>query len=119
MKKTTVLLLCLLAALTGCKKQEQKFSYNVDKFYDLEVLRYQVPDFESLTVQQKALLYYLSEAALYGRDILYDQNCRYNLRIRRPGIEELDPYRDRSNPSAVSYGNPRLDAEKTHNLALV
>ncbi|WP_081835032.1 MULTISPECIES: TonB-dependent receptor domain-containing protein [unclassified Bacteroides] len=43
----------------------------------------------------------------------------YNLRIRRPGIEELDPYRDRSNPSAVSYGNPQLDAEKTHNLALV
>lgn len=98
MKKTTVLLLCLLAALTGCKKQEQKFSYNVDKFYDLEVLRYQVPDFESLTVQQKALLYYLSEAALYGRDILYDQNCRYNLRIRRALEHVYLNYADKQDP---------------------
>ena len=98
MKKTIVLLLCLLAALAGCKKQEQKFSYTVDKFYDLEVLRYQVPDFESLTTQQKALLYYLSEAALYGRDILYDQNCRYNLRIRRAMEHVYLNYADKQDP---------------------
>src|SRR5574344_1660947 len=49
----------------------------------LEILRYQVPGFESLSLQQKELLYHLSEAALMGRDILFDQNCRYNLPIRR------------------------------------
>ena len=55
----------------------------VDRFADLEILRYQVPGFESLTLKQKQLLYHLSEAALIGRDILFDQNCRYNLPIRR------------------------------------
>ena len=60
----------------------------MDKFYDLEILRYNVPEFDSLTLQQKSLLYCLSEAALWGRDILFDQNGRYNLRIRR-ACEEL------------------------------
>lgn len=55
----------------------------MDKFYDLEILRYDVPEFDSLSLQQKSLLYCLSEAALWGRDILFDQNGRYNLRIRR------------------------------------
>ena len=67
----------------GCQKQQSAFQYNVDKFYDLEILRYDVPEFESLTLQQKQLVYCLSEAALWGRDILFDQNGRYNLRIRR------------------------------------
>lgn len=65
------------------KNQPKEFNYNVDKFYDLEILRYQVPGFDELTLQQKTLAYYLSEAALQGRDILYDQNGRYNLCIRR------------------------------------
>ena len=69
--------------LCGCQKKETAFQYNVDKFYDLEILRYDVPEFDSLTLQQKSLLYCLSEAALWGRDILFDQNGRYNLRIRR------------------------------------
>lgn len=60
----------------------------MDKFYDLEILRYQVPGFEDLTLNQKILAYYLSEAALQGRDILYDQNGKYNLRIRRT-LEDL------------------------------
>lgn len=64
-------------------KPSTEFSYTVDKFYDLEILRYQVPGFDELTLQQKTLAYYLSEAALQGRDILYDQNGKYNLRIRR------------------------------------
>lgn len=64
-------------------KPTTEFSYTVDKFYDLEILRYQVPGFDELTLQQKTLAYYLSEAALQGRDILYDQNGKYNLRIRR------------------------------------
>ena len=71
-----------LIALSACQKQ-QTFNYTVDKFYDLEILRYQVPEFDSLTLQQKTLVYHLTEAALHGRDILFDQNGRYNLRIRR------------------------------------
>ena len=82
MKKLAILSLALVA-LSACCKQEQKFNYIVDKFYDLEILRYQVPEFDSLTLQQKTLVYHLTEAALHGRDILYDQNGRYNLRIRR------------------------------------
>ncbi|MBP7938934.1 MAG: dihydrofolate reductase, partial [Parabacteroides sp.] len=61
----------------------QSFSYEVDKFADLQILRYQVPGFESLTLNQKQLLYHLSQAAIMGRDILFDQNCRYNLAVRR------------------------------------
>lgn len=59
------------------------FVYEVDAFADLEILRYYVPGFNSLTLQQKELVYYLSMAALEGRDILFDQNNRYNLAIRR------------------------------------
>ncbi|MDR1544583.1 MAG: dipeptidyl peptidase 3 [Prevotellaceae bacterium] len=59
------------------------FNYKVEEFADMGILRYQVPDIEQLTTKQKELLYYLTEAALQGRDILYDQNCKYNLPIRR------------------------------------
>lgn len=58
------------------------FKYVNDRFADIEVLRYQVPDFNRLTLQQKQLVYHLTEAALWGRDILWDQNNRYNLPIR-------------------------------------
>ncbi|MDR2138693.1 MAG: dipeptidyl peptidase 3 [Tannerella sp.] len=61
----------------------EPFHYTADRFADIEVLRYQVPAFELLSLQQKQLIYHLSEAALMGRDILYDQNNRYNLAIRR------------------------------------
>ena len=81
MKKLAILGMTLIA-LSACQKTET-FNYTVDKFYDLEILRYQVPEFDSLTLQQKTLVYHLTEAALQGRDILYDQNGRYNLRIRR------------------------------------
>ena len=81
--KKTILLGIALVALSACCKQEQTFDYTVDKFYDLEILRYQVPEFDSLSLQQKTLVYHLTEAALHGRDILFDQNGRYNLRIRR------------------------------------
>ena len=94
MKKLCIVL-AAVGILCGCqKKQEQAFQYSVDKFYDLEILRYDVPEFESLTLQQKQLVYCLSEAALWGRDILFDQNGRYNLRIRR-ALEAL--YVRRSN----------------------
>ena len=81
--KKTILFGIALVALSACCKQEQTFDYTVDKFYDLEILRYQVPEFDSLSLQQKTLVYHLTEAALHGRDILFDQNGRYNLRIRR------------------------------------
>ncbi len=55
----------------------------VDTFDDIRVLRYDVPGFDTLPLPQKKLIYYLAEAALCGRDILYDQNCRYNLAVRR------------------------------------
>ena len=78
------LFILLAVALCACQKKETtSFQYNVDKFYDLEILRYDVPEFDSLSLQQKQLIYCLSEAALWGRDILFDQNGRYNLRIRR------------------------------------
>lgn len=59
------------------------FEYKVDRFADIEILRYPVPGFNGLTLQQKELVYYLSQAALEGRDILWDQHNRYNLTIRR------------------------------------
>lgn len=84
MKKTLFIVGVCALALASCQtKTEKPFNYTVDKFYDLEILRYQVSGFDGLTLQQKTLAYYLSEAALQGRDILYDQNGRYNLRIRR------------------------------------
>lgn len=75
--------------LAGCGGNKEKtetnkdFSYEVDEFADIQVLRYKVPGFEELTTQEKTLVYYLSQAALEGRDILYDQNNKYNLAIRR------------------------------------
>ena len=83
MRKQFIILLAAVGMFCGCQKREQAFQYNVDKFYDLEILRYDVPEFDQLTLQQKQLVYCLSEAALWGRDILFDQNGRYNLRIRR------------------------------------
>ena len=59
------------------------FQYTDEKFADLQLLHYKVEGFEKLTLKQKKLIYYLSEAALYGRDILFDQNGKYNLRIRK------------------------------------
>ena len=59
------------------------FQYTDEKFADLQLLHYKVEGFEELTLKQKELIYYLSEAALYGRDILFDQNGKYNLRIRK------------------------------------
>lgn len=59
------------------------FQFQTDQFADLRILRYQVPGFESLKPQQKELLYYLYEAALCGRDIIWDQNCKYNLTVRK------------------------------------
>ena len=72
--------------LTGCGQSEEpvkeSFDYTVEQFADLQLLRYKVHGFEELPLEQKKLVYYLSEAALQGRDILFDQNGRYNLELR-------------------------------------
>ena len=63
--------------------QQNNFNYSVDRFADIEVLRYQVPEFDNLSLNQKKMVYYLTQAALQGRDILFDQNCKYNLLVRQ------------------------------------
>ena len=78
---------------SSCAKHEQQadpaeFDYTVDRFADIEVLRYQVPGFEDLSLRQKLLIYYLTEAALWGRDILWDQHYKYNLPLRQM-LEEV------------------------------
>lgn len=65
------------------EQQEDTFEYQVEQFADLQILRYRVPGFEKLSLRQKQLIYYLSQAALEGRDILYHQNGKYNLPVRR------------------------------------
>ena len=88
MKKQLVTLTATLTLFTACgsdnvENMSDKFDYTVEQFADLQILRYRVPGFEDLTLQQKELVYYLTEAALQGRDILFDQNGKYNLTIRR------------------------------------
>ena len=82
------------------KTSETNFNYSVEQFADLQILRYRVNGFESLSLNQKKLIYYLSEAALNGRDILFDQNGKLNLKIRRM-LEAV----------YVNYDGDRTDAE--------
>jgi dipeptidyl-peptidase-3 len=87
MRRYSSIIILLIAFITinGCKQteQEKEFKFVTEKFADLRILRYQVPDFEKLSINQKKLVYYLSQAALCGRDIIFDQNGKYNLAIRK------------------------------------
>ncbi|WP_347080814.1 dipeptidyl-peptidase 3 family protein, partial [Bacteroides uniformis] len=89
MKKQLISMVTALSLLTACggnpktTAEAEKFDYTVEQFADLQILRYRVPGFEDLSLKQKELVYYLTEAALQGRDILFDQNGKYNLTIRR------------------------------------
>ena len=84
MKKVIFIwMMSLLTFACTSKEQKEEFNYVVDSFADMQILRYQVPELENLTIKQKELVYYLTEAALHGRDILYDQNGKYNLLVRR------------------------------------
>ena len=89
MKKQLISVMVAASLLTACggapktTAEAEKFDYTVEQFADLQILRYRVPEFENLSLKQKELVYYLTEAALQGRDILFDQNGKYNLRIRR------------------------------------
>ncbi len=112
-KSVFLLVLCFgLAALaSGCRKPRPEpaatapeFAWQVDRFADLQVLRYQVPGFESLSASQKALVYYLSEAALSGRDIFFDQNYRHNIRIRKTLDAIVRGYKgDRQDPRWAEF----------------
>ena len=79
------ILLSSVVALAACTetKKEETFNYIDERFADIQMLRYNVEGFEDLTIQQKTFIYHLQEAALWGRDILFDQNGRYNLELRR------------------------------------
>ena len=100
-KILTMMTIGLAALLSGCNNpaKEADFKYTIDAFADLKVMRYQIPGWENLTLQQKEYAYWLSEAAKYGRDILWDQNCKENLRVRHAleaileadGIDTLAP----------------------------
>ncbi len=86
-----------LAIIAGCQQRTEEeikeFHYLLDEFADLKVMRYKVPGWEDLTLQQKEYAYYLAEAAKYGRDILWDQNGEYNLRIRHAVENILENYK--------------------------
>ncbi len=109
MYKKAFIGLASVLVLTACHKEKPKdtamdhFNYTVEQFADLGILRYQVPGFDELPLKQKELVYYLSQAALEGRDILFDQNYHYNLKIRKtleaiylnyPGDRNTEDFRD-------------------------
>ena len=75
----------MAAALISCsdKAAQKDFRYLVDEFADLKIMRYQVPGWDALTLQQKEYVYHLAEAAKYGRDIIWMQNCKDNLEVRK------------------------------------
>ena len=73
----------LAAVMVSCGGNKSEFKYLVDEFADLKIMRYQVPGWDELTLQQKEYVYHLAEAAKYGRDIIWMQNCKHNLNIRK------------------------------------
>ena len=81
-----------LAACGGGEKTENDFKYTIDTFADLKVMRYRIPGWEDLTLRQKEYAYHLAEAAKFGRDILWDQNCKDNLRVRHAVEAILENY---------------------------
>ncbi len=100
MKKGLILTMVLFSmALTSCVEQKAEQPWVVDRFDDAKVIRYEVPEFESLPLNEKLLIYYLAESAKSGRDMIFDQNFKYNLTIRR-ALEDI----------YVKYEGDRADA---------
>ncbi len=97
----------MAAALVSCSDkaaQEGDFKFLIDEFADLKIMRYQVPGWENLTLQQKEYVYHLAEAAKYGRDILWMQNNRYNMEIRRVLENILNNYEgDRNSEDFLKF----------------
>lgn len=89
MKSKAIFGLLFIASMvfscTNDKKEPEvkEFSYNVEQFADIKILRYKIPGWENLTLKEQKLVYYLTQAGLAGRDIMWDQNYRYNLAIRK------------------------------------
>jgi len=83
---------CQEANKEQTSEDESKFQFLTEQFADLRIMRYQIPDFEKLSLDQKKLIYFLGEAALAGRDIIFDQNYKYNLAVRRTLEEVLKNY---------------------------
>ena len=110
-----ILCLALVGLAAGCKKKEPapqpasaapaaEFQWQIDQFADLRILRYQVPGFEALTTAQKELIYYLSEAAICGRDIIFDENFKHNLKVRRTLEAIVQGYKgDRNDPRWAEF----------------
>ena len=82
-KMITIATLAAVAVSCSDKAAKDDFKYLVDEFADLKIMRYKVPGWDALTLQQKEYIYHLAEAAKYGRDIIWMQNCRHNLEIRK------------------------------------
>lgn len=96
------------AVVTSCSQtnqtKEEPFKYSVDEFADLQILRYQIPGWDSLSLNQKAYIYHLSEAAKCGRDIFFDQNFKYNLKIRKTLEQIIENYKgDKESPDYKSF----------------
>jgi len=109
------LIMILLVATFACNSKNNKkntqivkkdsidtFKYFVEQFADLKIMRYQVPLFDSLSLQQKELVYYLSQASLCGRDIIWDQNYKHNLCIRRTLENIINTYKGDKNSEDYS-----------------
>jgi len=97
------LLGCALA-VASCSEKEVGFKYTVDQFADVKVIRYTVPAWDSLTFQQKEYAYHLSEAAKWGQDIHWDQNCSGNLELRAALVDILNDYKgDRQCPGYLAF----------------
>ena len=82
-KTIPTLIIAAASAIPSVAAVDKNFNYHVDRFADIEILRYEVPEFDRLTLRQKKMLYYLGQAAQMGRDIIWDQNGRHNLQIRQ------------------------------------
>ncbi len=83
---------------------DKNFNYHVDRFADIEVLRYEVPEFDRLTPDQKKMIYFLSQAAQAGRDIIWDQNGKYNLQLRKLFENIFTNYKgDRNDPEFKAF----------------
>ena len=94
----------LAAAMVSCGGNESEFKYLVDEFADLKIMRYQVPGWDGLTLQQKEYVYHLAEAAKYGRDIIWMQNCKYNLDVRKVLENILQNYKgDRTSAEFAQF----------------
>ncbi|HEX2968975.1 MAG TPA: dihydrofolate reductase [Bacteroidales bacterium] len=123
--KQVIILIMILPVMSSCRNngkqaetENDDFKYFVEQFDDIRVLKYKLPAFDELTLEQKEYIYYLSQAALAGRDIFWDQNFRYNLLIRKTlegiigsysGDKETDSYK-----SFIKYAKKVFFANGIH-----